>query len=234
MSTPADAARRAVADAPRTDPTAASADAPLRIVVLGATGGTGRLLVEQALERGHSVVAVARDPTGLDAPEHERLVGAAGDVLDPEGLAAAIAGSDVVVSALGNRPGGGPQILAAGARAVVAANPPRIVWLGAFGTGASAGPAGAPTRALLRLALRGELDDKATADGLIVAAGGTVIHAGPLTNGALSGNRRTVDLADAPRRLLPRPVSRATVAAAMLDEAEAAATGGGIRVPLGR
>jgi uncharacterized protein YbjT (DUF2867 family) len=213
-----------------------SADTPLRIAVLGATGATGALLVRQALERGHTVVAVARDPTRVDAPDNERLVRAAGDVLDPEGLAAAIAGSDVVVSALGNRQGGGPQILAAGARAVLAAEPPRVVWLGAFGTGASAGPAGTPTRALLRLALRGELHDKATADGLVVAAGGTVVHAGPLTNGALSSSRRTVDLADAPRRLLPRPVSRATVAAAMLDEAqaEAAVAGGRIRVPLAR
>jgi uncharacterized protein YbjT (DUF2867 family) len=207
---------------------------PLRIAVLGATGATGALVVRQALERGHTVVAVARDPSAVDAPEHQRLVRAAGDVLDPKGLEAAIAGSDVVISALGNRPGGGPQILAAGARAVLAAAPPRVVWLGAFGTGASAGPAGAPTRALLRLALRGELDDKATADGLVVAAGGTVLHAGPLTTGALSAIRRTVDLADAPRRLFPRPVSRATVAAAMVDEAEDASPRAGVRVPLGR
>ncbi|WP_022927482.1 NAD(P)-dependent oxidoreductase [Patulibacter americanus] len=204
------------------------------IAVLGASGATGVLLVGQALERGHSVVAVARDPTRIDVPDHDLLLRAAGDVHDPDGLAAALDGSDVVVSALGNRPGGGPQILAAGARAVVAAGVPRVVWLGAFGTGDSAGPAGAPTRALLRLALRGELEDKAAADRLVVAAGGTVLHAGPLTNGALSSARRTVDLADAPRRLFPRPVSRATVAAAMLDEAEAATPRAGIRVPLGR
>jgi uncharacterized protein YbjT (DUF2867 family) len=223
---------------PAAGPTTASAETPaptaLRVVVLGASGATGVLLVRQALERGHSVVAVARDPTGVDLPDHDLLVRAAGDVHDPDGLAAALAGSDVVVSALGNRRGGGPQILAAGARAVVAAGLPRIVWLGAFGTGDSAGPAGAPIRALLRLALRGELEDKATADGLIVAAGGTVVHAGPLTNGALSSTRRTVGLEDAPRGILPRPVSRATVAAAMLDEAEAASPRAGIRVPLGR
>lgn len=208
--------------------------APLRIAVLGASGATGQLVTAQALQRGHVVVAVARDPRSVAVPDHERLVRVAGDVLDPEGLAAALAGSDVVVSALGNRPGAGPQVLAAGARSVLAAGPPRIVWLGAFGTGASAGPAGALTRALLRVVLRAELDDKVSADALVAAAGGTVLHAGPLTNGAPAPARRTVALADAPRRLFPRTISRATVAAALLDEAQATAPRPGVLVPLAR
>jgi hypothetical protein len=38
---------------------------PTRVLILGATGGTGRQLVEQALERGHTVTALARDPSAL-------------------------------------------------------------------------------------------------------------------------------------------------------------------------
>ncbi len=42
------------------------------ITVFGANGKTGRHVVEQALERGHQVYAVVRDPASLDLT-HERL-----------------------------------------------------------------------------------------------------------------------------------------------------------------
>lgn len=38
----------------------------MRIAVLAATGATGRLLVQQALSRGHTVLALARDPARID------------------------------------------------------------------------------------------------------------------------------------------------------------------------
>lgn len=107
----------------------------------------------------------------------------------------------------------------------------RIVWLGAFGTGRSADIAGALTRGILRLALKTELADKVGADLEIINAGGTLFHAGPLTNGPLSAYT-TVQLEDVRRRLVPSTISRATVASAMLDAAEGSAPRGGILVPL--
>lgn len=65
-----------------------------------------------------------------------------------------------------------------------------------------------------------ELDDKITADTIVLDAGSTVFHAGPLSTGPISPTRRTVGLNGTPRRLFPARVRRATVAAAMLDEAE--------------
>ena len=44
----------------------------MNLVVFGATGGTGRCVVEQALASGHDVTAVVRDPEGLPL-RHERL-----------------------------------------------------------------------------------------------------------------------------------------------------------------
>jgi hypothetical protein len=62
--------------------------------------------------------------------------------------------------------------------------------------------------------------------------GGTVFHAGLLSNAPRSEGRQTVALGAAPRRLFPARVSRATVAAAMLDEAESPRFVGSIAVPL--
>jgi uncharacterized protein len=83
-------------------------------------------------------------------------------------------------------------------------------------------------------AMSGRLPDKITADGNVLAAGGTVFHAGPLSLGPLSPHRRTVGLDAAPRSVFPSRVSRATVAAAMLDEAESPRFAGRIALPLER
>lgn len=204
--------------------------APLEVTVLGATGATGLELTRQALDRGYAVVAVARRPERIALPDSARLIRRAADVRDPPAIAAALRGSAIVLSGLGVARREQADVLLAGARAVVAARPGRIVWLGAFGTGPSAQTAGPVTRALLRLVLGRELPDKVAADTLVLAAGGTLVHAGPLTNHTLSPSRRTVPLDRVPQRLLPAFVGRATVAAAMLDAAEQATTG--VLVPL--
>ena len=66
--------------------------------------------------------------------------------------------------------------------------------MGAFGSGESAGPAGLLTRKLLSTFMREELVDKVAADALILKVGGTVFHAGPLSDKPLSATRRTVTL----------------------------------------
>jgi len=204
---------------------------PLQITVLGASGATGLHLVRQALDRGHTVVAVARRPERIDIGDQPRLLRRAADVTDPRSVAEALHDSPVVVSGLGvvGKEQGG--VLTAGARAVIAAQPARMVWLGAFGTGPSAAAAGPLTRGLLRVVLRAEIKDKVRADTLVLAAGGTVVHAGPLSNRPGSASPRAVALDEVPRRLLPASISRATVAAIMLDAAESGT--GGVIVPLG-
>src|ERR1700730_3428654 len=54
---------------------------PLGGIVIGATGGTGRQLVHQALALGHEVTAFVRDPARLQIA-HANLRVAKGDVLD--------------------------------------------------------------------------------------------------------------------------------------------------------
>src|SRR3712207_2138737 len=64
-----------------------------RVLVIGATGGTGGELVSQALEQGYEVTALVRDPTKL-AITHPRLTTMRGDVLDPGSVEAAVRGQD--------------------------------------------------------------------------------------------------------------------------------------------
>src|SRR5689334_4529787 len=70
------------------------------LLVIGATRHTGTQVMQQALAAGHTVTALARDPSRIDI-QHERLRVARGDVLDPATLAQAMAGCDAVVSSLG-------------------------------------------------------------------------------------------------------------------------------------
>lgn len=72
----------------------------MKVIIFGATGTVGRLMVDQALADGHQVTAFARRPEKLDAA-HPLLTRVAGDVLDPKSVANAILGHDAVVVALG-------------------------------------------------------------------------------------------------------------------------------------
>jgi uncharacterized protein YbjT (DUF2867 family) len=190
----------------------------MRIAVLGATGRTGRQLILQALARGHEVVALARDPRQLAALAAPALAVVAADVFALATVRAALAGVDALVSGLGAS-GKAHGTLAAGARAVVAAGVGRVVWLGSLGTGASRGAGGPLVGALVPILLRKELADKAGGEQIARAAGATIVHAGPLSNGRGRGGGRLIAVERLDRRLLWPGICRADVAALMLDEA---------------
>ena len=72
----------------------------MRIAVFGATGSTGRSLVAQALDEGHSVVAYARHPEKLGIA-HDRLTVVEGDLSDVAAIERAVERVDGVISLLG-------------------------------------------------------------------------------------------------------------------------------------
>jgi uncharacterized protein YbjT (DUF2867 family) len=72
----------------------------MRLVIFGANGQTGRLLTRQALDAGHSTVAVTRRPDGFPFADPALTVLGA-DVHDPEALVHVVAGADAVLSTLG-------------------------------------------------------------------------------------------------------------------------------------
>lgn len=75
---------------------------PTRLLIVGATGGTGRQLIAQALKRGHAVTALVRNPSRLQL-EHPQLKVVQGDVLDYSSVEAAVRGQEAVISALGHK-----------------------------------------------------------------------------------------------------------------------------------
>jgi len=72
----------------------------MKIAVIGANGHTGRIVVKDALARGHQVVAVARTDQ-VSEPDDHNLTNARADVRDAGALMHALVGTDAVISALG-------------------------------------------------------------------------------------------------------------------------------------
>jgi uncharacterized protein YbjT (DUF2867 family) len=75
----------------------------MRLFLLGASGKTGRHVVDLALARGHSVTAFVRAPARVGR-EHPRLSVVRGDPRSTDELARALPGHDAVLSTLGVRP----------------------------------------------------------------------------------------------------------------------------------
>lgn len=111
----------------------------MQIVVFGATGLVGQRIVREALERGHSVVGIVRDPARSDAPD-PRVQLVQGDATDAASVAHVVRGADAVVSAVSPRPGttGHAPSLAAAARGLIAgltqAGVTRLVVVGGAST----------------------------------------------------------------------------------------------------
>jgi len=112
---------------------------PTRVLIVGATGGTGRQLVTQALERGYAVTALVRDPSRLQIVNPQLTV-LRGDVLDEGSVEAAMDGQEAVLSALGHKRYFSPKrILSEGTRSILRAmeahGVPRFVCETSLGMG---------------------------------------------------------------------------------------------------
>ena len=85
--------------------TAALAQGNQTIVVYGASGSIGGLIVDEALERGHAVIGVSRSPDRLTV-EHPNFTPMQGDVTDVESFTAVTGGADAVVISVQGTPEG--------------------------------------------------------------------------------------------------------------------------------
>jgi putative NADH-flavin reductase len=82
----------------------------MKLAIFGASGETGTCLVTQALDAGHEVIAVVRDPARSTVPAQARLRIVTADVMNPASISPAVAESDAVITAIGSH-GTGPSTL---------------------------------------------------------------------------------------------------------------------------
>ncbi len=119
---------------------------PAKILVLGATGGTGRLIVREALARGHQVTALVRSPDKASELNGATII--VGDVRTEKALREAVTSQDAVVSALGTpvSPFREVTLLSSATRSLVQAmkaeHVSRLVAITGIGAGDSRGHGG--------------------------------------------------------------------------------------------
>ena len=92
----------------------------MRITIFGATGGTGKQLVKQALAEGNGVVAFARNPSKLNITD-KNLTLLKGELTDNALIENAVRGSDAVISVLGPRGGSRNKPLTQGMHNIIEA-----------------------------------------------------------------------------------------------------------------
>ncbi|MFL6568366.1 MAG: NAD(P)-dependent oxidoreductase [Chthoniobacterales bacterium] len=194
-----------------------------RVLIIGATGGTGRELVSQALEQGYEVTALVRDPAKLQI-DNPRLHLVRGDVLNPESLDGAVRGQDAVLSALGHRRLYVPsRVQSEGTRNVLRAMEAngvrRFVVETSIGLGNSAGKLGLfATFLFLPVVLPIYFWDKARQEKIIAESSvdWVMVRPGVLTDGARRGGyRHGVDVGS---YIATGKIGRADVADFMLQQ----------------
>ena len=194
----------------------------MRILVLGAAGRTGRLIVERALGHGHEVTAfVHTTPLALS---HERLTMVSGDVRDFSAVDSAMAGQDAVAFAL-SQGAGEKGVHEAGIanviHAMAAGDVRRLAAISAAGTFARNDKAlSLAFRALIKTAMRGIYDDLEGMERRIMATGldWAIVRPVGLTDNPPSGTYR-VSLDGSLLKKAAR-ISRADVASVVVKALE--------------
>jgi uncharacterized protein YbjT (DUF2867 family) len=175
----------------------------MKVVVFGATGGTGRAAVRELLDGGHEVTAFSRHAERLEL-HSERLRLVSGDALRPEDVEGVLSGQDAAVVSLGvndnplkvrllRRSRTPTNVCSEGTRAIIQAmhrvGVRRLVVVSAYGVGETREKLPWPFRTVYRLLLKEQISDKERQEQLVRNSGLDWIIVQPvgLTNGRPHG-----------------------------------------------
>ena len=198
----------------------------LRILVIGASQGTGALAVKEALARGHQATAFARSPEKLDA-ESPNLTRFKGDFHDAASVDKAIPGHGAVIITASVKKLSTfkeqPDFFSKGTALVIEAmkrhGVRRLVVLSALGTGETRRLMPAPARLLLLdWILKIPFQDHQRQEAMVEASGleWTIARPGRLTGGAA----KKKFIATKKIEKVPSSISRADLASFLVDAAE--------------
>lgn len=191
----------------------------MRLLILGASGKTGRALIAQAVTRGHSVTAFVRSQLTTLMTEAVRVV--TGNPMSEQDLATVIPGHEAVLSAIGSRGLGTTSIRADSARAVIVAlrssSCRRFVVLSSSLVDSRPGWL---THMLSRTLIRNPARDQRQMERVVIASDidWTIVRPGMFTNAKPAGQYVAVAGGEPGSRGLK--ITRSDVAAAMLDLVE--------------
>jgi uncharacterized protein YbjT (DUF2867 family) len=190
----------------------------MRILIIGASQGTGAEAVRNAALRGHSVTAFARTPSKLTF-KHERVALLQGDFHDAASVNRAVPGHDaVLITASATKLSAfkeNPNYFSQGTRFAIDAMKEhgckRLVVLSALGTGDSRKLANwFVDKLMISFLLKVPFEDHQRQEGMVMASGldWVIARPGRLTNGP----SRKAYLTEAELRPVPSSISRADVA----------------------
>jgi len=193
----------------------------MNILVLGAAGGVGRLIVGQALARGHKVTAFVRDPGKADL---QKATVVRGNVLDIQALSNALPSQEAVVYAIGVKSTGPTTLFSQSTRLLLTAmeqqQVKRLVCITGIGAGETKGHGGfLYDHVIFPLFTRNRYADKELQEQLIRQSNldWTIVRPAPFSEG--KPNAPFQVLTEVGNAVL-RKVSRAEVASFVLEELE--------------
>ena len=188
----------------------------MNLVVLGATGRTGSLVVEQALAAGHTVTALVRSPEKLTTGSPNLRV-VRGSATDKSDLARALEGADAVISTLGGKGSvieDSSQAIVAAARA---AGVSRVVVLSSWVV--EQDRMDVVSRLLTGIAMGAVIKDKNAGEQVLRRSdlAWTIVYPSMLTDGPANGSVAVVP--EGAKRRMSEKISRADVATWLVQAA---------------
>jgi len=166
----------------------------MRVLVLGATGGTGSHVLRVALSAGHDVTVLVRDASSLDVTDGVRVL--TGDATSPDDVRAAVADQDAVLNAVGSRNIRHPVEVEVGRALLPAmreAGVDRLVVCSAFGVGDSQDDANTLQKVFFHTVLGKVYAAKEVADAEVRESGldWTLVYPTRLTDDPATGSLAT-------------------------------------------
>jgi putative NADH-flavin reductase len=191
----------------------------MRLFVLGATGKTGGVLVDEAVSHGHSVTVFGR--SAFQGPAKAKVLSISGNPMSETDLAEALPDHDAVLSALGTRGLGATSVLVDSSRATIAAmartGVRRLVILSSALLDAHIGPL---NRLVSRTVLRHFSSDQRAMEKLVTASDldWTVLRP-PRMSDSAPGGQSSASITE-PAKATGMLITKEEVARVMLDAVE--------------